>query len=123
MLLNGGKAGATRLLKQETVQLMTSNEIGTLTVRQMPATMPTIALSFPPGVGRDQFGFGFQIAAEGTSARSAGSYSWAGVYNTYFWVDPQRRIGVVLLMQVLPFFDEACKALVAGFEDRLYQAM
>ena len=45
------------------------------------------------------------------------------MYNTYFWVDPERRIGVVLLMQILPFFDDACKRLVSEFEDRLYRIM
>jgi methyl acetate hydrolase len=121
MLLNRGSAGATRLLQERTVESMTTNQIGDLAVRQMPSTMPTVALSFPVGAGRDKFGFGFQIAEKGTSARSRGSYSWAGVYNTFFWVDPERQIGVVVLMQVLPFFDERCKAVVAGFEDRLYR--
>ena len=106
-----------------TIDVMTRNQIGSLTVREMPAPIPAITLSFPTGAGHDRFGFGFQIAAGKTSARSQGSYSWAGVYNTYFWVDPQRRIGVVLLMQVLPFFDDACKRVVSGFEDRLYRSM
>ena len=123
MLLNGGDSGRGRLLSARTVGMMTRNQIGNLTLREMPAAMPAIARSFPAGAGHDTFGFGFQVAARGTSARSRGSYSWAGVYNTYFWVDPERRIGVVLLMQILPFFDDACKRLVSEFEDRLYRIM
>jgi methyl acetate hydrolase len=123
MLLNGGDSPRGRLLKARTVDLMTANQIAPLTVREMAAPMPSIALTFPTGAGRDTFGFGFQIAARGTSPRSAGSYSWAGVFNTFFWVDPERRIGVVLLMQVLPFFDDACKAVVEGFEERLYESL
>jgi CubicO group peptidase (beta-lactamase class C family) len=121
MLLKRGDAGGTRILEERTVAAMTSNQIGDLTVREMAAPMPSVALVFPSGAGRDRFGFGFQIAEQGTSARSRGSYSWAGVFNTFFWVDPVRQIGVVLLMQVLPFFDDACKAVAAGFEDRLYR--
>jgi CubicO group peptidase (beta-lactamase class C family) len=53
--------------------------------------------------------------------RSAGSYNWAGIFNTHFWVDPARRVGVVLLMQVLPFYDESCIELLRGFEQRMYK--
>jgi methyl acetate hydrolase len=123
MLLNGGRGPTTRLVAARTVESMTRNQIGTLTVRQMPATMPAIALSFPAGAGRDTFGFGFQIAAGGTSPRSRGSISWAGVYNTFFWIDPERRLGAVLLMQVLPFFDEPCRRVLEGFEERLYRSL
>jgi CubicO group peptidase (beta-lactamase class C family) len=123
MFINRGSAPGGRLLSANTVDMMTRDQIAPLTVREMPAAMPAIALAFPTGVGRDTFGLGFQIAARGSSPRSAGSYSWAGVFNTFFWVDPDRRIGVVLLMQVLPFFDDACKSVVTGFEERLYKAM
>jgi len=123
MLLNGGRSGAVRLAAPATVEAMRTNQIGALRVRRMAATMPSIALSFPVGADHDTFGFGFQIAAPGTSVRSAGSYSWAGVFNTYFWVDPIRRIGAVLLMQVLPFFDEKCAHVAGGFEDRVYRAL
>jgi len=123
MLINSGDSPHGRLLNARTVEMMTTNQIGRLTVREMAAPMPSIALTFPTGAGRDAFGFGFQIAANGTSPRSAGSYSWAGVFNTFFWVDPERRIGVVLLMQVLPFFDSACKHVVEGFEERVYRAI
>ncbi len=123
MLLNRGDSPGGRLLTARTADMMTRDQIAPLALREMPVAMPSIALAFPTGVGHDTFGFGFQIAARGTSPRSAGSYSWAGVYNTFFWVDPQRRIAVVLLMQVLPFFDDACKGVVSGFEERLYKEM
>jgi methyl acetate hydrolase len=123
MLLNRGNSPGGRLLMARTVEMMTRDQISPLTVREMPVVMPSIALAFPTGVGHDGFGLGFQIAARGTSQRSAGSYSWAGVYNTFFWVDPEREIGVVLLMQVLPFFDDGCKRVVTGFEDLLYKVM
>ena len=124
MILNGGAAGGVRLLKAETLRSMMQNQIGGLVVGLQPTTNPALVLPFPiAGAGRDRFGFGFQIAAVNTSARSRGSAAWAGIYNTYFWIDPRARVGVVLLMQVLPFGDPACVRVVTGFEDRLYRAL
>jgi CubicO group peptidase (beta-lactamase class C family) len=52
--------------------------------------------------------------------RSRGSYSWSGLFNTHFWVDPQNEIAAVILMQVLPFYDAACIRTLQGFEERIY---
>lgn len=46
--------------------------------------------------------------------------SWAGIQNTQFWIDPERGIGAVLLMQHLPFYDETALAVLEGFERRVY---
>jgi len=123
MLLDGGRSGSVRLLSDASVRAMTSNQIGEVVVRQQPAANPALTRPFPLGAGRDRFGFGFQIAvASVRDRRSPGSYSWAGINNTHFWVDPDRRVGVVLLMQVLPFYDDACIAVLTGFEERLNRA-
>jgi CubicO group peptidase (beta-lactamase class C family) len=91
-------------------------------VEQQPAAIPERTRPFPLGAGQDKFGLGFQIAARTEPGmRSAGSYNWAGIFNTHFWVDPARRVGVVLLMQVLPFYDESCIELLRGFEQRMYK--
>ena len=105
MLLNEGRWHNTRLLKPESVRLMTSNQIGPLVVETMPAVMPRTSDAFPAGAGKDKFGLGFQIAmSDGTpvNERAAGSYTWAGINNTHFWVDPTNGIGVVMMTQVLP---------------------
>jgi CubicO group peptidase (beta-lactamase class C family) len=47
--------------------------------------------------------------------------SWAGINNTFFWVDPQQQIGVIVLMQVLPFYDDAAIAILQGTEKLVYQ--
>ena len=52
-----------------------------------------------------------------------GDNLWAGIYNTHFWVDPNRRIAVVVMMQLLPFYDEQCIDLLRGFEQRLYSGL
>lgn len=122
LLLNEGKLGHTTLLSARSVKMMGQNQIGEVVVEQQPAAIPERTRPFPLGAGQDKFGLGFQIAARTEPGmRSAGSYNWAGIFNTHFWVDPARRVGVVLLMQVLPFYDESCIELLRGFEQRMYK--
>jgi CubicO group peptidase (beta-lactamase class C family) len=123
LLLNGGRARGTRILSDDSLRLMTSNQIGSLHVERQPSSNLAVSLPFPvDGAGKDKFGFGFQIAAAPAPAgtRAAGSYGWAGILNTYFWVDPVRRVGVVVLMQTLPFGDPASVRVVRQLERALY---
>jgi methyl acetate hydrolase len=72
-----------------------------------------------PAAGRDKFGFGFEITAsnkENPDLRSPGSYTWAGIDNTHFWIDPKRGIAGVIMFQVLPFFDDATMKIYQEFE-------
>ncbi len=124
MLLNEGSWHGARLLKPESVRLMTSNQIGSLVVEEMPSVIPRQSARFPIGAGKDKFGLGFQITVTDgsfTHERSAGSYSWAGLHNTHFWVDPKKGIGVVLLIQVLPFYDATCMEVMKRFERLIYE--
>jgi len=118
LLLNGGRAGSARLLAESSVREMTRNQIGRLFVREQPVADAARAHPFPLGAGRDTWGLGFQIAGPPSRPheRSAGSYGWAGINNTFFWVDPVRRIGVIVLMQQLPFYDEAAITLLTDVE-------
>jgi len=121
MFLNDGKAQGKALLKKDSIQAMTKNQIGSVVVDTQPAALPNLTRPFPvaPNAGRDKFGFGFEIAAsnkENTNLRSPGSYTWAGIYNTHFWVDPKREIAAVLMIQVLPFYDDATMKVYQDFE-------
>ena len=98
---------------------MAKNQIGDVIVQTQVTTDATRSENFPIGAGRDKFGFGFQIATsnkENPNLRSPGSYTWAGIYNTHFWVDPKRQIAAVILMQVLPFYDDGCMKVYQDFE-------
>jgi CubicO group peptidase (beta-lactamase class C family) len=53
--------------------------------------------------------------------RSPGSMSWAGIYNTEFWIDPVQHIGGVMMMQVLPFYDDSAIRTLRDFEKLVYQ--
>ena len=126
MFLNKGRApDGKRLLSEATVQLMGQTHTGRVLVELQPTTNPFLSQPFPLGAGRDTFGLGFQITgAHGdTLARSPGSMSWAGIFNTEFWIDPARGIGGVLLMQYLPFYDAAAIEALQGFERRVYQGL
>jgi CubicO group peptidase (beta-lactamase class C family) len=121
MLLNGGRAAGKRLLSEGFMRELTRNQIGNLVVEQQPVADTTRSRPYPLGAGQDKWSLGFQLAAPSSRAhqRSPGSYSWAGINNTYFWVDPARQIGVIVLMQVLPFYDESAIALLQGVEERV----
>jgi len=124
MFLNEGTWHGKRLLKPETVRLMTSNQIGSVVVQTMPAALPRRSAAFPAGAGKDKFGLGFQITmTEGAPIheRGAGSYSWGGINNTHFWVDPKDGIGVTILTQVLPFYNAVSMDVVNRFERLIYE--
>jgi CubicO group peptidase (beta-lactamase class C family) len=99
--------------------MMTKNQIGDVIVQTQHTTDPGMSRDFPIGAGRDKFGFGFQITTsnkENPDLRAPGSYTWAGIRNTHFWVDPRRQIAAVIMMQVLPFYDDACMKVYQDFE-------
>ena len=119
MLLNGGRLGSTRLLTEQSVKMMGQNHIGSIVVEQQPDADPLRTRPFPLGAGRDKFGLGFQIASrdeQNAKFRSPGSLSWAGIFNTEFWIDPERQIGGVQMMQLLPFYDEGAIRTLRDFE-------
>ena len=122
MLLGLGQFGGSRLLLEESVNEMTKNQIGNLVVEKQPGAIPDISNPFPLGAGEDNFGLGFQLKVGAESgARSPGSYSWSGLYNTHFWADPKQGIAAVLMMQVLPFYDDRCIQLLMDFEESIYR--
>jgi hypothetical protein len=47
--------------------------------------------------------------------------TWAGIFNTHFFIDQSRGIGVVVMMQTLPFYDEASMNVYAGVEEAIYR--
>lgn len=122
MLLNMGQFDNKRLLTEQSVSELTMNQIGGLKVRKQPGAIPEVSNSFPLGAGKDTFSLGFQVKeGEEENARSPGSYSWAGLCNTHFWADSQQGIAAVLLMQVLPFYDDLCIQLLTDFEHHIYK--
>jgi CubicO group peptidase (beta-lactamase class C family) len=122
MLLNGGTLGNTRILSERSVRTIFENHTGRVVVQPQASANPALSRDFPLGAGRDHWGLGFQIAAEQRpDRRSPGSGTWAGIFNTHFFIDPSREIGVVIMMQVLPFYDEAAMKLYDSVEEAVYR--
>ena len=122
MLLNRGVLDGARVAKAETVALMGQNHIGTLGVPALKAALPRSADFTFIADGRDKFGLGFLITSDPVAGkRSPGSLSWGGINNTYFWVDQERGIAGVILMQYLPFADAKALAVHEAFERAVYQ--
>lgn len=124
MLLNGGTLNDVKILSAKSVQMMGENPPGGVFMQTQPDENPARTRPFPIGAGRDKFGLGFQITAadpQYAKYRSPGSLSWGGIFNTHFWIDPQRQIAGIVLMQTLPFYDEASMGVLRGIEAIVYQ--
>lgn len=125
MILNKGRGNANQVLKPETVALMGQNHIGDLTIGKMTTVAPmyTNDVDLFPDIVK-KWGLSFLINnAKTPEGRSAGSLAWAGLANTYFWIDPARNVCGVILMQVLPFVDAKCLEAFAGFERGVYAGL
>jgi len=123
MFLNSGTWNGARILSADTVRIMGANHIGTVGVPALKTALPERSSDFTfVNDGRDKWGLGFLITTDQQAGkRSAGSLSWGGINNTYFWVDPARGIAGVILMQFLPFADSKALAVYDSFERGVYQ--
>jgi CubicO group peptidase (beta-lactamase class C family) len=125
MLMNGGAWGGARLLKPETVALMGQNHTGTIPCGVMKTQ--NVALSndvdFFPGAPI-RWGLGYMLNMQpGPNGRSAGTVSWGGLFNTYYWLDPSKRVTGLIMTQILPFADVRAVKLYGQFENGVYQAL
>jgi CubicO group peptidase (beta-lactamase class C family) len=125
ILNDGVTAEGERLLSRRMVAELGRNQLGNVRVAPQDEPNPALALAFPLGAGRDGFGLGFQVTGQhdDPNMRAPDSMSWAGIFNTEFWIDPENDIGAVLLLQYLPFYDPAAIELLQGFEARVYSEL
>ena len=125
MILNKGKGNGNQVLKPETVAMMAQNHIGDLVVTKMTSVAPMYSnhVDLYPDMAK-KWGLSFLInTAKTPEGRSPGSLAWAGLANTYFWIDPARDVAGVILMQLLPFADNKCLEAFAGFERGVYAGL
>jgi methyl acetate hydrolase len=122
VFLNDGLANGHRVLRPETVRLMATNAMGGLDVRLLKTAVPPLSndAEFFPGMVK-KWSLGFMISTVAApTGRGAGSLAWAGLGNTYFWIDPVREVAGIILMQILPFADAKALALFDDFEKAVY---
>ena len=125
MILQGGTLEGARVLGRETVDLMAQNHIGSLEVGPMTTAIPPLSnnVHLFPGIST-KWGLSFVINTQALpTGRSAGSLAWAGLANTYFWIDRTRRVSGVFLSQLLPFYDTTAVDLFSRFETEVYRAV
>jgi methyl acetate hydrolase len=125
MILNKGRGNGNQVLKPDTVALMSQNQMGDLNITKMTTTDPMVSndVDLYPGMVK-KWGLSFMINSEKTpEGRSAGSLAWAGLANTYYWIDPARDVTGVILMQLFPFADHKCLEAFAGFERGIYDGL
>jgi methyl acetate hydrolase len=124
-LLNGGSLRGTSILRPESVALMSANQIGNLEIGVLRTTNPALSndVDLFPGT-RLRWGLGHMInAGPVADGRKAGSLTWAGLFNTYYWIDPTTRIAGVIMMQILPFVDKQALNAYRQFERGIYHAL
>ena len=122
MLMHQGRFNGAQLLRPQTVALMGQNQISDIRAGLWRTANPQLSndLDFFPGMAC-KWGLGYMLTPQpGPNGRSAGSVTWAGVYNTYYWLDPQKRIAGVFMTQILPFADHKAVALYGEFESGIY---
>ncbi len=125
MIMHDGSFKGARVLRPETVGLMAQNHIGALEVGPFKTAMPALSndLELFPGMSK-KWGLSFLInTQQAPTGRSAGSLAWAGLANTYFWIDRARRVSGVFLSQVFPFYDDTAIDLLVKFETEVYRAL
>jgi methyl acetate hydrolase len=123
VILNGGELDGVRVLSTASVNLMSQNHIGDLEAADsVSSSNPGVSndFDFMPD-SADKFGLGFLINTDPIpGGRPAGSLAWAGLYNSYYWIDTENDICGVLITQILPFFDAEVLALLNEFETAVY---
>jgi methyl acetate hydrolase len=124
MLLGGGTLGDAEILERATVDAAFTNQIGSL---DFPAEMRTADpqsscdVNLGPGL---KWGLGLLLnTVQQPGMRSAGSGAWAGLFNTYFWVDPSSGVTAAIYTQTLPFVEPRALRLYADFERALYASL
>jgi CubicO group peptidase (beta-lactamase class C family) len=123
MILHGGRFNGVQVLQPATVATMSHNAMGDLVCRPMKTAAAGLSndVDFIDGM---KWGLSFLINPQPmATGRSAGSLAWAGLANSYYWIDPVRKVTGVYATQLLPFFDAKAVAAFEGFETAVYQSL
>lgn len=111
------------VLKPATAQMALQNHIGSIALPQMmKSAIPDLSNDVPGLPVPQNWGLGFHLTqADLPGMRSRGTGDWAGLFNSFYWIDRNKGVGGVLMTQVLPFFDMPVIETLMGFEMAVYQ--
>jgi CubicO group peptidase (beta-lactamase class C family) len=123
MILRGGELDGARIISAETVAEMSRNQIGPIRAGYMGTAMPDLAQPFDSFPDQHTgWGLGFLINPQaGPNGRSPGSLAWAGIFNSYYWIDPHAGVAGVFMSQLSPFGDPGALACFGALERMAYQ--
>jgi methyl acetate hydrolase len=121
MILRKGRGGnKEEILRPKTVELMSANQIGSIPIEKLKTTDPTVAADLDLGSG-NKYTYGFLLnTVTSPQGRPAGTLMWAGVENTFYWIDPRRSLCAVIMMQFFPFLDSQGAGMLADFTKAVY---
>jgi methyl acetate hydrolase len=125
MILNKGTGNGNQLLRPETVEMMSVNQMGDCRVVELKTYDPKRSndAEFFPGIEKT-WGLSFMInEQDAPTGRPAGSLAWAGLGNSYFWIDPRNGVAGVYATQILPFVDRKSLPLFLDFETAVYNSL
>lgn len=125
MMLNDGELDGVRVLAPQTVQMMSENQMGGLRVSKLATAQPMFSndAEFFPGEPKS-WGLSFQINEQpGFTGRPAGTLMWAGLANSFYWIDRQNGVGGCYLSQIIPFADQRSMELFFNIEKAVYENM
>jgi len=125
MWLNDGAGQSGRVLKAETVQAAVRNGLGDKKIKMLPGVIATLSndAEFFPGLSKS-WAYSFMVNdTEAPTGRPAGALGWAGLANSFFWIDRQNGIGGYWATQILPFADPTSFGGYMEFETAAYRHM
>jgi CubicO group peptidase (beta-lactamase class C family) len=125
MVLNHGQLGGERILKPETVANgLMLNQMGDCRVTNLKTQHPlSNDAEFFPGVPK-AWSLAFQLNQQAApTGRPAGGLMWAGLANSFYWIDPVNGIGGAFLTQIFPFADGGSLAAFQDFETAVYDSL
>jgi len=123
MVLNYGQLGGERILTPEGAVSLGLNHMGDCRVYNLKAAIPlTNDAEFFPGIPKS-WSLAFQINHEAApTGRPAGGMMWAGLANSYYWVDQTTGLAGVYMTQIFPFADSKSLPLFYDFEKAVYKS-
>jgi methyl acetate hydrolase len=124
-LLASGTFDGVQVLRPESIPLLYANQVGDLEAGILPTFAPEMSntANFFPAMRKKWSLAGLINPERAPTGRSAGSLAWAGLYNTYFWLDPSAQVTGLILTQILPFADHAVVETFGQFERAIYDTV
>jgi CubicO group peptidase (beta-lactamase class C family) len=124
-ILRGGELDGARILRPETVDLMFTDHLeGAPLPELMKSAIPELTNDVPSLPCKQGWGLGLHLVLEDLPGmRRAGTGDWAGLFNSYYWIDPASGITAAIFTQLLPFFDGRMIEWLMGLEESVYAAV